>query len=324
MANFWSQLEISLQNVKIRGVDLATTLAVLGWFFFNIAIANVNKWIFTNYTFQYPVFLTTLHMVTALIFSSLVKRLGWYPMKELTSWTKWYKKILPLAFIFCASVASGNLGLKYIFVSYAQIVTATTPLFTVLAMYFLTYHNPKWDIWLSMVPIVGGVSLASWQEADFNIFGFAAVIFATALRAVKSVWQGQLLTDEEDKLDPISLLYYMSPPSVVMLFFLTLLFEPEIILDTNIIMANATDSSLLFWVFMSGTIAFWLNIMNLLVTKYTSALTLQVLGNVKVVLSIIVSVLIFQNRVSFLAWVGCVITLLGGQFYSTLNKRNKP
>jgi len=61
--------------------------------------------------------------------------------------------------------------------------------------------------------------------------------------------------------------------------------------------------------------------MNLLVTKYTSAVTLQVLGNVKVVLSIIVSVLIFQNQVSFLAWLGCTITLLGVNWYSLAMKR---
>eukprot|EP01103_Thecamoeba_quadrilineata_P005037 TRINITY_DN14892_c0_g1_i1.p1 TRINITY_DN14892_c0_g1~~TRINITY_DN14892_c0_g1_i1.p1 ORF type:complete len:323 (+),score=50.25 TRINITY_DN14892_c0_g1_i1:87-1055(+) len=321
MATFWSRLENNLQSSRIGGVDLATLLAVIGWFVLNISIANVNKWIFTNFDFQYPVFLTMLHMVTSLFFSSVSKRLGWFHFKEIATWDKWSRKILPLAIIFCASVAAGNIGLKYIYVSYAQIVTATTPLFTVIVTRLLTTQNLKWDIWLSMIPIAGGVSLASWQEADFNILGFLAVIIATALRAVKSVWQGQLLTDEDDKLDPISLVYYMSPPSIVMLFCLTLLFEPEIILDLDLVIQNSMDSSLMTWVFLSGTIAFWLNIMNLLVTKYTSALTLQVLGNVKVVLSIIVSVLIFQNQVSFLAWIGCAITLAGGQWYSSLTKR---
>jgi len=242
-------------------------------------------------------------------------------MKEITTWSRWSRKILPLAMIFCASVAAGNIGLKYIFVSYAQMVTATTPLFTVFATRLLTNNNVRWEIWLSMIPIAGGVSLSSWQEADFNILGFSAVIIATALRAVKSVWQGQLLTDDEDKLDPISLIYYMSPPSMIMLFFLTLVFEPEILLDVDILTTHASDMNLVFWVFLSGAIAFWLNIMNLLVTKYTSAVTLQVLGNVKVVLSIIVSVLIFQNSVSLLGWLGCGITLLGGQWYSSITKR---
>jgi len=295
--------------------------SIVGWFAFNISIANVNKWIFSSYDFRYPVFLTCLHMIVSMILSALLIKGGWYPLKELTSWKKWCTKILPLAAIFCASVALGNVGLRYIFVSYAQIVTATTPLFTVLAVRCLSRQSLKWEVYLSMIPIAGGVGLASWQEADFHLFGFAAIVAATALRAVKSVWQGLLLSDEDDRLDAISLLYYMSPPCFAILFFIAVFSEPELMLDSVVFGQMLSDWNLMSWLISSGVIAFFLNIMNLLVTKYTSAVTLQVLGNVKVVLSILVSVLIFQNQVSFLSWIGCSVTLLGVNWYSMATKR---
>jgi len=298
-----------------------TFLSVIGWFVFNISIANVNKWIFSNYNFRFPVFLTLIHMGCSMILSAIAIRFGWSPLKEIGSWRKWMLKILPLAAIFCASVAAGNIGLRYIYVSYAQIVTATTPLFTVVVTKLLTKQSLKWEIYLSMLPIAGGVGLASWQEADFNLFGFMAIVIATALRAVKSVWQGILLADDEDRIDPLSLLYYMAPPSFCMLFFLCLICEPDLVLSSHSLSATFTDPSLTFWLIISGFIAFILNIMNLLVTKYTSAVTLQVLGNVKVVLSIIVSVLIFHNEVSFLSWIGCSITLIGVNWYSLASKR---
>jgi len=306
----------------MKDFELPTISAVLGWFVFNISIANVNKWILTNYNFRFPVFLTLLHMVCSMLLSAIAIKGGWYPLKEIPTWSKWCRKILPLAAIFCASVAAGNVGLKYIYVSYAQIVTATTPLFTVLVTRLMTpSQNIKWEIYLSMIPIAGGVGLASWQEADFNTFGCLAIVAATALRAVKSVWQGILLADEDDRLDALSLLYYMSPPCFALLFFLSVIFEPELMLSSEALYSVFTDSGLLFWLWISGVIAFVLNIMNLLVTKYTSAITLQVLGNVKVVLSIIVSVVIFQNQVSFLSWIGCSISLLGVNWYSLASKR---
>jgi drug/metabolite transporter (DMT)-like permease len=55
--------------------------------------------------------------------------------------------------------------------------------------------------------------------------------------------------------------------------------------------------------------------MNFLVTYYTSAVTLSVLGNVKVVLSIFISVLVFQNELTGMGVLGCAITLAGVYMY---------
>lgn len=69
-------------------------------------------------------------------------------------------------------------------------------------------------------------------------------------------------------------------------------------------------------VLLSAVVAFFLNLANFVVTKRTSAVTLQVLGNVKVVFSIGVSLLIFRNEVTTFAAAGCVITLAGVYAYN--------
>jgi drug/metabolite transporter (DMT)-like permease len=68
-------------------------------------------------------------------------------------------------------------------------------------------------------------------------------------------------------------------------------------------------------VLLSGVVAFLLNLCNLVVTKRTSAVSLQVLGNVKVVLSIGVSIAIFGNPISAWSAAGCLITLGGVACY---------
>eukprot|EP00038_Savillea_parva_P030873 m.81022 g.81022 ORF g.81022 m.81022 type:complete len:120 (-) comp9384_c0_seq2:300-659(-) len=67
---------------------------------------------------------------------------------------------------------------------------------------------------------------------------------------------------------------------------------------------------------ISSCVAFCMNLCNLLVTFYTSAVTLSVLGNVKSVLVIVVSLSIFRNRISGLTIAGTVITLCSAGFYS--------
>ena len=49
-------------------------------------------------------------------------------------------------------------------------------------------------------------------------------------------------------------------------------------------------------------------------------MALQVLGNVKVVLSIIISLLIFGNRVSEWSAAGCAVTLMGVAMYNSAPK----
>merc|ERR1712226_1817263 len=63
-------------------------------------------------------------------------------------------------------------------------------------------------------------------------------------------------------------------------------------------------------------LAFFVNLTNFLVTKYTSALTLQVLGNAKGVVAVAISILLFKNPVSYVALGGYAITVAGVITYS--------
>lgn len=74
--------------------------------------------------------------------------------------------------------------------------------------------------------------------------------------------------------------------------------------------------SLLFVLLLNGFIAFLLNITNFITTKKTSALTVTVAGNVKHIVTIIASVIVFQNPISSLNAFGSVIAILGAMFYS--------
>lgn len=77
-----------------------------------------------------------------------------------------------------------------------------------------------------------------------------------------------------------------------------------------------------FWFLLlfNSFLAYFVNLTNFLVTKYTSALTLQVLGNAKGVVAVVVSVMYFRNPVTVYSLLGYGMTVTGVVLYSQAKK----
>lgn len=288
--------------------------AIIAWFILNIIIGNLNGWILRS-GFNYPVLLTLVHMVVSWILAGLSLISCMHPGQAARPANyNVIRKVRTLSLAFCASVACGNIALQYIYVSFAQMVTAAGPLFTIVLMYTMTGKRYSRAAYASMLPMCGGVMMCVTGELNFNFVGFLAVVAATLLRGVKSIIQGRLLTSPEDKFDSLTLLFHMSGCSVAPLGAYVALCEYTALYDPLL----WGDGALSRWgvVLLSGFVAFFLNLCNFVVTKKTSAVTLQVLGNVKVVISIAVSLLIFRNSISSWSVAGCIITLAGVAAYN--------
>jgi drug/metabolite transporter (DMT)-like permease len=285
----------------------------------NITIGNLNGWILKRHAFGYPVMLTTIHMIVCWVCSGLALQTSTFrPKPGTTVSPALRRKVAGLALAFCLSVTCGNVALRFIYVSFAQMVTAASPLFTMVLMYIATGKRYSRLSTFSMLPMCGGVMMCTAAEINFHLVGFGAVIAATLLRGVKSIVQQRLLTSPEEKLDSMSLLFHMSGPSIVFLSLFSAATEYEALWEARLYQPEAVH----LWglIVLSGGVSFLLNLANFLVTKYTSAIALQVLGNVKVVLSIVISLLIFGNRVSEWSAAGCVVTLLGVAMYNSAPK----
>ncbi|KAH9291862.1 hypothetical protein KI387_042951, partial [Taxus chinensis] len=200
-------------------------------------------------------------------------------------------------------------------------VGATTPFFTAVFAYVMTVKREAWLTYLTLVPVVTGVIIASGGEPSFHLYGFIMCISATAARALKSVLQGLLLSSEGEKLSSMNLLLYMAPIAVVVLLPATLLMEPNV-LGITIALARK-DVKIVFYLLFNSALAYFVNLTNFLVTKHTSALTLQVLGNAKGAVAVVVSILLFRNPVSFIGMLGYTLTVIGVILYSEAKRRFK-
>jgi len=163
-----------------------------------------------------------------------------------------------------------------------------------------------------MIPIVGGVVLASYTEVNYNHIGFWTAMVASVMTAIMAILSGILLTQQ---LNPINLLYYMAPISFVIMLPFVYWYEWT---DINTKWEFYGQPQPIFVLFLSGIIAFLLNVFTFLVIKATSALTYTVAGNFKVVLSITISVAIFRNDITLFNGIGCAVAILGVMWYNQI------
>ena len=121
-----------------------------------------------------------------------------------------------------------------------------------------------------------------------------------------------MLADPAEQMDSMNLLRYMAPISLGVLLPATLVLEPGVFQQVS---QSRTDAFFIVFLALNAALAYFVNLLNFLVTKHTSALTLQVLGNGKGVAAVVVSVMLFRNPVTVTGVVGYLITVSGVMLY---------
>ncbi|KAL9252598.1 putative sugar phosphate/phosphate translocator [Drosera capensis] len=301
--------------------SVVTTGIVASWYASNIGVLLLNKYLLSIYGYKYPIFLTILHMVSCSAYSSAaVHLLRLVPYQRIHS-RRQLVKIVVLSGLFSFSVVCGNASLRYIPVSFNQAIGATTPFFTAVFAFVITCRKESPRVYLSLLPVILGIVVASNSEPLFHLFGFLVCIGSTAGRALKSVIQGIILSSDSEKLHSMNLLLYMAPMAAAILLPVSLYIEGNVAAVT--IEKARADWSIILLLAGNATVAYLVNLSNFLVTKHTSALTLQVLGNAKSAVAAVVSVLIFRNPVTVLGMTGFAVTVMGVVLYSEAKKRSK-
>ncbi|KAL1321604.1 hypothetical protein HN51_066455 [Arachis hypogaea] len=303
----------------MKTIPWPTIGVVISWYSSNIGVLLLNKYLLSNYGFKYPVFLTMCHMMMCSLLSFIaISIMQVVPLQNIQS-KRQFAKICFLSLVFCFSVVCGNISLNYIPVSFNQAIGATTPFFTAVFAYFMTSKREAWVTYCTLLPVVGGVIIATGGERSFHLFGFLICVSSTAARAFKSVLQSILLSSEGEKLNSMNLLLYMAPIAMLVLLPATLLMEKNVIGTTVDLARN--DIRIVWYLLFSSSLAYFVNLTNFLVTKHTSALTLQVLGNAKGAVAVVVSILIFKNPISVIGMMGYALTVTGVILYSETKKR---
>lgn len=283
------------------------------WLLNNVAVTLLNKAAFSSVHFNYPMTLSLIHMLCSglgckIFYTRTTKALSWEAKKQ----------ILLFSVVFTLNIAVGNVSLKFVSVNFNQVMRSLVPGLTLLVG--LWQGKPISRVRaLSVVPIIVGVAMACFGDMTYTAVGFVVTLVCVILAAAKVVCGGEMLRGEA-QLQPMELLDWMAPLAAVQCLLLALV-TGEV---SAIIQSWPEVNTRGVWgmVMGSGVASFTLNVSSLIANKLTSPLTLCIAANVKQVLMIVVSTLVFHTEVTVLNGLGILMVLIASANYSfiTLNE----
>ena len=230
------------------------------------------------------------------------------------------KKMLPVGICAAGAHSASVFALGAGSVSFGQIVKSAEPAFSAVLSNFVYGKKVSKGKWLMLIPIIGGVMLASMKELDFAVSALVAACIANLFAAVKGN-ENKKLMDTPGLKDRIG--------SVGNQFALTTILS--FLISVPLMMGKEGSEFGAFkelWnsspalrnnLILSGLSFYGYNELATMTIKKTNAVTQSVANTAKRVLVIINSALVLGESIEPQKLFGCGVAVLGVMCYSLVD-----
>ncbi|XP_055807570.1 probable sugar phosphate/phosphate translocator At3g14410 isoform X1 [Solanum dulcamara] len=274
-----------------------------------------NKWVLSSkeINFPYPLALTLLHMVfSSVLCFALTKVLKIMKVEEGMTLDIYISSVIPIGAMFAMTLWLGNTAYLYISVSFAQMLKAIMPVAVFILGVAAGLEMMSCRMLLIMSVISFGVLVASYGEININWVGVIYQMGGVVGEALRLIFMEILVKRKGLKLNPISVMYYVSPCSALCLL------VPWIFLEKPKMDEQLTWSFHPFALTLNCICTFALNLSVFLVISHTSALTIRVAGVVKDWVVVLLSALLFADtKLTLINLCGYAIAITGVAAYNS-------
>ncbi|KAJ8903697.1 hypothetical protein NDN08_004798 [Rhodosorus marinus] len=304
---------------KVKGNLAAADWKVFSFmmlnFFSSAGIVITNKILMEKFHFNFATTLTFIHFICTFVLLLTVSAFGLYQMKELPLGPTSKLAATSMGFVLLT-----NLSLQHNSIGFYQIMKVmTTPMIVLIeAVLYKKFLERK--LRLALVPVCLGVILTASTDFRLNVPGTIFALSSVVVTSFYQIWSGALQKGLDA--DALQLQTYNAPLSALFIMPLLPVFDNYMVKDPNAIWSyafNPLNSSLIF---LTGFIAFLVNVSIFLVIGKSSALTYNILGHGKTCV-IILSDFILFGRPLDVKGISGVLLALGGVFWYTYLKLEK-
>ena len=305
-------------KLKSKGESAVQVLMLLGlfacWYGFNIVFNIYNKQILK--TFPYPVSVTLIELGVG---SALICAMWASGAKKPPTLTKeMLKPIAPLAVIHAVGNLLTNVSLGKVAVSFTHTIKAMEPFFSVLLSALFLGDIPSLAVVGALVPVVGGVALASMTEVSFCWAGFLAAMGSNITFQSRNVLSKKMmgLSSIKGAIDNINLFSVITMLSCLVCLPIAVSMEGVKFTPAAISAVGVSFQDLSQRLLIAGFCFQMYQQISYMILSRVSPVTHAVGNCMKRVTVIVVTLLYFKNPVSPLNMAGTALALSGVFLYS--------
>ncbi|GJQ11727.1 hypothetical protein GpartN1_g3518.t1 [Galdieria partita] len=328
MDHLWKRV-ITIVSVVLATFTTSSTMVIYNkWLLSDCHVDQgpCNKW-----NFPFPLLVTASHMGFISLSLGLMFRFTNWCEKPSVPRRLYYLFVVPYSVLVALDITLSNSGFLYLEASFVEMIKSSMPASVLLFLvaFGLEVLSARLIVVVSLISV--GLALSSYGEVNFQLTGFSLELIAVLIGSLRLVYAQYLLHGKNEdslasspdaglssphRLKTLQLLYYQTSIAfsfliVPALFSVISQYKKFQVPDETVYLMTTC-----LIVLLGAIIALALNICDLLMVSYTSALTCTVVGTIKTAVVVGTSWLVFRNAVSYLNLLGYFICLLGVVLYN--------
>ncbi|XP_019456039.1 PREDICTED: uncharacterized membrane protein At1g06890-like [Lupinus angustifolius] len=273
-----------------------------------VGIIMANKLVMGKVGFNFPIFLTFIHYITAWILLAFFKALSLLPVSPPTKTTP-FSSLFALGAVMAFASGLANTSLKYNSVGFYQMAKIAVTPTIVFAEFILFRKTISFKKVLALVVVSAGVAVATVTDIEFNLFGAVVAIVWIIPSAINKILWSTL--QQQGNWTALGLMWKTTPVTVFFLGALMPWIDPPGVLSFK---WNVNNSSA---VLISALLGFLLQWSGALALGATCATTHVVLGQFKTCVILLGGYLIFNSDPGIVSIGGAVVAISGMSLYTT-------